>query len=116
MRYRICRMALVAATTSALFAPTALAQSQSASSFGCRASAVRVDLPAPIGTIEPVRANSPGTPCATGAVGVVYPTALGPVSADAVRALTAREGTGPGSALASASTAGVALPGLDVRV
>jgi Ca2+-binding RTX toxin-like protein len=93
-----------------------MAQSQSASSFGCRASAVRIDMPAPVGTIEPVRANSPGTPCTTSAVGVVYPTALGPVSADAVRALSAREGTGPGSALASANGTAIALPGLDVKV
>jgi hypothetical protein len=96
-------------------APAAQAQSQSGTSFACRASAVRVELPDPLGVVEPVRANAPGTPCSAGSTAATYPTVLGPASVDAVGAYTTREGTGPGGAIASASHPSVALPGLDLK-
>jgi Ca2+-binding RTX toxin-like protein len=59
--------------------------------FVCRASAARVVTfgSPPLATVEPVRANVNGTPCASDQnAETVKPTTIGPITADAVRAYT----------------------------
>ena len=59
--------------------------------FVCRSSAARVVTfgSPPLATVEPVRANVNGTPCASDQnAETVKPTTIGPITADAVRAYT----------------------------
>jgi hypothetical protein len=89
--------------------------------FVCRSSAARVVTLGnpPLATVEPVRANVNGTPCASGQnAETVKPTTIGPITADAVRAYTTyTPGTNPAVGADAIVTAPrIVLGGLSIGV
>ena len=71
-------------------APSLAAPRPNGGDFTCRASAARVTTGAPLpsGTIEPVVANGPETPCVTANSSLSAPTTVGPVQASFLEAST----------------------------
>ncbi|MCW3066862.1 MAG: putative protease [Solirubrobacterales bacterium] len=89
--------------------------------FVCRSSAARAVTLGnpPLATVEPVRANVNGTPCASDQnAETVKPTTIGPITADAVRAYTTyTPGTNPSvSSDAIVTAPRIVLGGLSIGV
>jgi hypothetical protein len=116
------KWAALGAAVIGLFGMAASAQAaDTGGQFVCRASAARVVSfgKPPVATVEPVRANVDGTPCASDqSAETVKPTTIGPITADAVRAYTSyTAGAKPSvSADAIVSTPRIALPGLSIGI
>jgi len=94
------------------------ASSAAASTFSCRASALRVKTPL-TGTVEPIVANKNSVPCKKDAAALIAPTTIGPVTAAVLTANTDQAnptGFHP-TAFANAEAAGVliSLPGAVIR-
>src|SRR5687767_13838749 len=99
-------LTLTAVVVGALGLLPAAAQAE----LSCRGSAARAIALDDLVVSEPVRANAPADPCLSQSASTVAPTVIGPISADAVGAFTARGDNGSGgAALGSISHPAVTL-------
>jgi hypothetical protein len=115
------KIVALCATVVGLLTLASAAQADTGGQFVCRSSAARVVTfgTPPVATVEPTRANVDGTPCTSSqSAEAVKPTTIGPITADAVRALTTYTPGAPPSVSSDAiiSQPKISLPGLTIGV